>query len=782
MAQRQENRGYLLWLALGTVCMALVMAGLLALQLAQDREIRSKAEFQGDSITALTFQLEREFLRAREALERAVNHPDADTQETLVLRFDILMSRVELLRDNPSTTALMVRPEYKATLPRVEALHDRIDSLVKASAFRPQDLAPLIREFDTMGPEVQALTIASTAIVSSQLESQTATQLRQNRQIIWLTLAQLILLLVAALGLALRHRRQEQERHALELLTQELRDANLQAEQANRSKSQFLANMSHELRTPFNGMLGMLSLLEDTALNRQQTDYVATAKDSAAHLLTLLNDILDVSALEAGKMRINPTPVHLPALLMDVDALMRPLAREKGLDFVLELPPGLPHWIQADGTRIKQIVLNLLSNAIKFSSHGTVTVSVSGDAGGGLAPDAPIPLCVEVRDQGIGMDRQTQSHLFQRFSQGDNSTSRRFGGTGLGLEISRSLARLMGGDISVSSAPGAGSTFTLTLVLPRAAAPAQIETAPAAQHRAAGSQGLDILVAEDHPVNRKYMKGLLKRLGHRVRFAENGADAVAEARRIVPDLVLMDLHMPVMDGLQATRTLREGADAAASVPIVALTADAFQESRDRTLAAGMNDFLCKPVRNDQIERLLVQLFGERGATLPPPAPATMVAPTQPLPQPPVAKVARRRFRAGEVAIHLDMNLVGEVCVAVSLTGYKGLLESFFGDETGGLGKLGLPQEQLDKSELRSLAHSMKGASASLGLKAIAQAAARIEQSAETLTNEQRQGCQLEMGELVHTAHAICHRMGLVATAPPHAGAPTSPRPPVLAPA
>ena len=785
MAAHLENRRYLLWLALGTACMALVMAGLLALQLTQSRAIRDSAEWKGDSITALTFQLEREFLRAREALEAAVNHNDQDTTDALTLRFDILMSRVELLRDNPSVAPLMNRPEYLTTLPRLEALHAKLDKLLVTPAIRPAELAPLVAEFQALGPEVQALSIASTAIVSELIEHQVSTMLGQNSKIVWLTLAQLILLLVAALALAVRQRRQEEERRELETLTRDLRESNLQAEQANRSKSQFLANMSHELRTPFNGMLGMLSLLDHTTLNTQQKDYVSTARASASHLLTLLNDILDVSALEAGKMRITPAPVHLPALLMDVEALMRPVAQEKNLAFVMHLPEDLPQWVLADNTRIKQILLNLLSNAIKFSSQGTVGLQIESVA----LPPPPgetqptVSLRLHVCDQGIGMDAATQARLFQRFAQGDNSTSRRFGGTGLGLEISRNLARLMDGDITLHSERDKGSVFTLSLQLPGCSAPATPpQGAPAARmQREAGSNGLDVLVAEDHPVNRKYMEGLLRRLGHQVRFAEDGEQAVAEVERQVPDLVLMDLHMPVMDGLQATRRLRQGAGRAAAVPIVALTADAFAESRDRASAAGMNGFLSKPVRTDQIEAVLTQLFGARGAALPP-------AETAPLPVAPVATSApaaprtpRRRFRSGDVANHLNMAMVGEVCIAVSMSGYRGLLESFLGDDSGGFDRLYQALADQQHDALHASAHAVKGAAASLGLLALAQAAQHIEKNGRDFSAVQCQEAATEMQELQQTAHALCLRMGMVASAAP-AQAAISPPPPALVPA
>jgi len=280
-------------------------------------------------------------------------------------------------------------------------------------------------------------------------------------------------------------------------------------------------------------------------------------------------------------------------------------------------------------------------------------------------------------------------------------------------------------------------------------------------------------------VNRKYMEGLLKRLGHRVRFAEDGAQAVAEVGRQLPDLVLMDLHMPVMDGLNATRALRSSDGPGAAVPIVALTADAFEESRDRAHAAGMNGFLSKPVRTDQISAVLTQLFGDRGAPQGPQAavPAPVAAPAAPM----GPRMIRRRFRAGEVASHLNMGMVGEVCIAVSLAGYRSLLEGFLGDEAGSFEQLYRALDTRSTDAISPAAHSVKGAAASLGLQALAQVALRIEKEGGTLTPRQCQEAAAELRELQHTAHTLCQRMGLVGTLPSSLLA-VSPPPPVPAPA
>uniref|UniRef100_UPI0030F74618 sensor histidine kinase n=1 Tax=uncultured Acidovorax sp. TaxID=158751 RepID=UPI0030F74618 len=472
MPARRNNRRYLLWLALGTTFMAAAMAVLLALQVTQQRSIRKSSDLRSDSITALAFQLEREFLRLRQALELHAQSEVPKPLNELRLRSDIFASRFQVMHDTPSTTALHEQRAYMETMPRLEALVTRTDQLLGSDKAPSQkEFQQLVEEFNGLGPDVQELTMAANRHVSSLLEEQESTMLTQSGHIMVLIVAQLVILLLAAAALAWRQYRQEKERQALQRLTESLQAANAAAEEANRGKSQFLANMSHELRTPFNGVLGMLTLLERTRLDSSQREYVYTARHSADHLLSLLNDILDVSAMEAGKMSIHPVPVHLPPLLEGIEKLMRPLAQQKGLGFAMELTNDLPSWVEADGTRLRQIFLNLVTNAIKFSDAGTVAVKVGRDEKAG--PDQPniYPLRLDVVDEGIGMDHATLTKLFERFAQGDASTSRRFGGTGLGLEISRNLARRMGGDIKAHSVLGQGSTFTVTLPLALAAPP-----------------------------------------------------------------------------------------------------------------------------------------------------------------------------------------------------------------------------------------------------------------------------------------------------------------------
>ena len=616
MLGRTKNQRYLLWLALGTVVMALAMAALLVFELAQKRAIEQATSLRSDSLTALVFQFEREFLRYRQALEQATLSGQPIDPDALALRYDILVSRVTLLRESPSTAVLDEKPQFKDLMPKLVTLIAKSDAVMGQVPLDRNQLTMLLELYNALGPDVQALTLVADSEVARLLERQSKAMLDQNALVVALTFAQLLLLLVASGALAMRQKRQEAERAALEQLTEELREAQFKAVAANRGKSQFLANMSHELRTPFNGMMGMLGLLEGTTITPEQADYIKTAQSSANHLLTLLNDILDISALEAGKMNLKPAPLHLPRLLYEVNALMQPHAASKGLEFSIRLlGPVLP-WVLADETRVKQILFNLVNNAVKFTERGSVVMLVSHVT----KSEGMMEVVFVVRDTGIGMDATVLSKLFQRFYQVDSSTTRKFGGTGLGLEISQSLARLMGGEITVTSEVGIGSEFTVKLNFPLCDATTAeitpVTTEPTADLAAvarmsafdavtSGSLAPEaaqprILVVEDHPINQKLVGVLLDRMGCHVTFCENGQLAVDAVKQQTFDVILMDVNMPVMDGLTATRMIRAMGGNAAKTPIVVFTADVMNEANEMARAAGADDFLGKPVK---VERL-----------------------------------------------------------------------------------------------------------------------------------------------------------------------------------
>jgi len=456
----------------------------------------------------------------------------------------------------------------------------------------------------------------------------------------------------------------------------------------------------------------MLSLLRETGLTARQIDYLRTATESADHLLAILNDLLDMSQLESGRLTLAPVPLDLRTLLRDVEALMRPQASAKALALHLDADPNVPERVVADPTRLKQILFNLLSNAIKFSDRGAVVLDVrlrSGRPGGQELEFAVV-------DTGLGMDEATLDKLFTRFVQGDNTSSRRHPGTGLGLEISRNLARLMNGDITVTSRLGEGSCFTLRLPLTLAPGPAAASPHAHGQRSRPG-RALHVLVAEDHPVNRQYIAALLENMGHQAQFAGNGEAAVAAVRDTAFDLVLMDLHMPALDGVAATRAIRAlPPPTRSTVPIVAMTADGFQETRERCLVAGMNDFLTKPVSPQKLATLLRQLFGANDE-LP------VVSPD--------AAAPRARSPLGPTPL-LDEAAIEAALQAMPRAKLAGMIQSFLDQGPQTVQHLRAAVRDAQPLELRVNAHAVKGAALNLGLAALAQTAGALQEGAAHL--------------------------------------------------
>ncbi|MEI6279940.1 MAG: ATP-binding protein [Verrucomicrobiae bacterium] len=354
----------------------------------------------------------------------------------------------------------------------------------------------------------------------------------------------------------------------------------------------FLSVMSHELRTPLNGVLGFSELLNGSPLNDEQKGFVRTISSSGEHLLAIVNDVLDFASIEKGTLALQAAPFAIAELVKEAEAAVHKSAADKGLEFRCETAPGVPEHITGDVRRIRQILINLLGNAVKFTSKGSAVLRVAPASAEGRPA-----LDFSVEDTGIGISSETLDRLFKPFTQEDSTRSRAFGGTGLGLVISKRLAEAMGGSITVASAPGKGSTFTFRLPTGGTGAPPVAAKSIAAEKIAAGL----VLVVDDDPNSSKLAGKMIESLGCRVAFATDGLEAVAAFAPGKFSAILMDVWMPVMDGLEATRKIR-GAEATAGgrVPIIALTANVLHGVCASCLAAGMDDFLSKPFKREEL--------------------------------------------------------------------------------------------------------------------------------------------------------------------------------------
>jgi len=380
----------------------------------------------------------------------------------------------------------------------------------------------------------------------------------------------------------------------------ELRAAMEKAEEATRLKSEFLANMSHEIRTPMNGVLGMISLVLEQSIQLDVRKQLEAAETAGRSLITILNDILDLSKLEAGKMTLEAIDFDLIALVNESLRGFEFAARQKGISLSVGIEDSLSRWVRGDPGRLRQVLLNLAGNAVKFTLEGVVRISVSG---------APGSIRFEVADTGIGIDPSKQSSIFDAFTQADGSHSRQFGGTGLGLTITRRLVHLMGGRLWVESAVGQGSRFYVDLPLSAAARQTASPPAPVASGHDVIPSGLRILVAEDNPINQRVVCAMLERRSCKTVVAVNGEEACRRFLSQPFDLILMDVQMPEVDGLEATRQIRieEARQGLPRMPILALTAHASRQQHEQCMASGMDAVLTKPVNLPELLRRIAEL-------------------------------------------------------------------------------------------------------------------------------------------------------------------------------
>ena len=491
-------------------------------------------------------------------------------------------------------------------------------------------------------------------------------------------------------------------------LEENLERARDEAMTLSRLKSEFLANMSHELRTPMNGVIGMAELLEETPLDETQQQMASTIRSSGENLLTIINDVLDFSKIEAGKMRFEPADFDLRGALHEVVELLGPGAAAKKLTLREDLPDGDWAAVHGDEGRVRQVVTNLVGNAIKFTENGGVVLALQVRE----RTPAGLSFRVEVRDTGIGISPEAQARLFQAFVQVDGSDQRKFGGTGLGLAISRQIIEFMGGRVGLESTPGKGSVFWFELTLPpardplEAATPATppVETKPDPMRRR-----LNILLVDDNPINRDVAGFLLRRMGHRFDVAVNGQDALDHLAREAYDAVLMDCQMPVMDGFEATRTIRAGSVPGIDphVPVIALTAYVTDGDRKRCLDAGMDEHLTKPLRRPEVEAALTR-FGRGGASSKEP----------------------ERTAVGSADPVLDAEISGELIEIGGVETFASIAEAYLATSIAEMTILQRACSEADWATLGQRSHSLGSGAAAFGGVALQRQCLRLERAAD----------------------------------------------------
>lgn len=642
-----------------------------------------------------TYQFDREARTLDNLIDHYTMAPPGKIPDSAELqkRYDILYSRLTLLDqskfdvEGESVPSLDVeRQQARALTLQMQAVFDNLAKGIQPTA---AEVARTQEQASQLAHVTAGLLNKTNAAASEARSNERADVLSLQRFSASIVVAVCVTIGLLLLSLLKQIRLFKRTSQELQATTTALTNAYELAEAGNRAKSEFLATIGHEIRTPLNAILGMSEILSSSRLSSEDRENVAAINSSGTALLEIINEILDFTKLEAGKMTREQLAYQPVAIGRDLIRVMRARAYAKGSRLDLQLENlSEDAWRLGDPTHIRRVLFNLMGNAIKFTENGFVKLRITGRDDGRIE--------FAVADTGIGIPESARHKLFKPFSQVESSTNRRFGGTGLGLAICKRIVEELGGEIGVESIPGLGSTFWFMVPSPYTSAPDKPATALPAPETAGKS--LRILVAEDHPMNRDVMRRFLDRLNHKPDLVCNGQEAVDAALREPYDIIIMDMQMPVMDGIQATRELRKRS---VSIPIVALTANASEMDRAACLEAGMNGFESKPVSIASLSALLGKSVAD--------APARNILPLE-RPVKPQAKAPGNLQRLKEL-----QEIVGK-------EGVRALVEAFKEELPALTSKLQQAVASGDREEIDRVLHTMKGSAANLGLDALAELA------------------------------------------------------------